>query len=108
MAPLEAGRSLGGFTVREVRGVEDGSMLVVCVKDRATVKLQVALADPEGALPPATAGRFAVYYSLRGATPAEGESLAKKLAEILRKNPDVPPPLGMTTFAPGEKPGTSL
>ena len=108
VAPLVPGSSLAGFGVREIQGVERGWMRVVCVKDRATVTLYVALTDPEGVVPPATAGRFAVYYGLRGAAPDEGERLAKQLAGLIHGNPDAPPPPGMTTFAPGEKPGTPL
>src|SRR5262249_43379509 len=71
LSPREPGGTLAGFTVREIRGVERGRLRVVCAQDRAVVRLEVALADPEGTLPPATAGRYAVFYALDGATPED-------------------------------------
>lgn len=108
VAPLAPGVDLGSFAVREIRGVDRGVMEVICAKDKRVVRLEVALVDPEGVVPPATAGRYAIYYSLRGATPEEGELLARKLAAVLNANAAVPPPEGMTSFKPDPKPGTTL
>lgn len=108
MAPLVAGGKLLDFAVREVRAVDHGRLRVVCVKDKAVVRLDVALLDPEGALPPASAGRYAVFYSLRGGTPEDGERLALKLARVIEAHASMPPPPGMTTFTPDEKPPTEL
>ena len=82
-------------------------MRVVFARKDAVVRLDVALVDPEGPVPPATAGRYAVYYSLRGATPEDGERLAKKLAGVIARNA-APPPAGMTTFKPDPNAGTEL
>jgi hypothetical protein len=113
VAPLAPGSDLGGFVVREIRGVERGRMRVVCEKGRDTVRLDVALdgAAPDagaGALPPATAGKFAIFYALDGgATPEDGERLAKALAVVIGRG-KAPPPPGMTPFTPGPKPPTAL
>jgi hypothetical protein len=108
VAPLHAGDDLGGFTVRAVRGVEGGVMRVVLAKGEAVVRLDVALLGEGGPTPPASSGRFAIFYSLRGATPADGERLAKKLAEVIGAHPDVQAPRGMTPFSPKPKPGVAL
>ena len=108
IAPIARGSEIDGFIVRDVRGVEDGRMRLVCVKDEAVVRLDVALLDSDGPLPPASAGRYAVYYSLKGATPEDGDKLARRLARALGAHADSPPPAGMTRFIPRDKPGTSL
>jgi hypothetical protein len=108
VAPLAPGSDLIGFTVREIRAVERGRLRVVCVKDKAVVRLDVALLDPDGALPPASAGRYAVFYSLRGAAPEDGDRLSRKLARILEAHAAAPPPPGMTTFTPEARPATEL
>lgn len=108
LSPLAPGSHLAGFEVRAIDGVRDGVLRVVCGKDRAIVRLDVALVDDEGAVPPATAGRFAVFYSLSGALPEEGDRLARKLADVLRAHAGATPPPGMTTFKPKEKPGVPL
>ena len=82
-------------------------MRVVVARKDAVVRLDIALADPEGPVPPATAGRYAIFYSLRGATPDDGERLAKKLAAAISRN-GAPPPAGMTTFTPNPNSGTEL
>jgi hypothetical protein len=108
VAPLAPGSDLLDFRVREIRAVDRGRLRVVCVKDKAVVRLDITLADPEGLLPPASAGRYAVFYSLRGAAPEDGERLALKLARILEPHAAAAPPQGMTTFIPDEKPATEL
>jgi hypothetical protein len=108
VAPLAKGSDLGGFEVREISAVEEGTMRVVCAKERAVVRLYVALADEEGALPPATAGKFAVFYAARGATPEDAERLSKKLAGVIGLNTGAAAPAGMTTYKPKPKPATTL
>jgi hypothetical protein len=108
VAPLAKGSDLGGYEVRDIRTVRDGVMRLVCVKDDATVRLDVALVDDEGPVPPATAGKYAVYYSLKGSVPEDGARLAQKLAKVLEQHQDAPVPKGMTKFVPKEKPGTML
>ncbi len=108
VAPLAPGSALLDFSIREIRAVDRGRLRVVCVKDRAVVRLDVALLDPEGALPPASAGRYAVFYSLRGAAEEDGDRLARKLARVIERHPEAPPPPGMTTFVPEARPATEL
>ena len=107
VSPLSRGSEVAGFVVREIAGMRKGRLRVVFTRKDAVVRLDIALLDPEGPVPPATAGRYAVYYSLRGATPEDGERLAKKLAAAIKKN-DAPPPAGMTTFTPDPNEGTEL
>lgn len=108
VTPLAAGSTLASFTVREIRGVEEGVMLVVCADHGAQVKLTVALAKGGGDAPPAVAGPYAVFYQIRSASPSEGEKLAKALAKVLEANLAAPPPPGMTPFTPKASPGTTL
>jgi len=108
VAPLAPGSELGGYQVRAIHGVQDGVMRLVCVKDRATVRLDVALVDDDGPQPPATAGRYAVFYSLKGAVPEDGLGLAEALAKVVAAHQDAPAPRGMRKFVPSEKPGTTL
>ncbi len=108
IAPLGVGSDLAGFKVERVIGVRGGVLRLVCVKDKATVRLDVALADEEGAVPPATAGKYAVFYSLGAALPEEGDRLAQGLAAVLKAHADMTPPAGMTKFTPKEKPGVAL
>jgi hypothetical protein len=108
LSPIAQGSQLAGFEVREIHGVRDGVMRLVLVKDKATVRLDVALLDDDGVVPPATAGKLAVFYSLHGALPEEGDRLARKLADVLKAHPAATPPPGMTKFRPREKPGVSL
>jgi hypothetical protein len=109
VAPLAPGDDLGGFAVRALQGVERGRMRVVLTKGDAEVRLDVALADPDARMPPAaTAGRYAVFYSLHGASPEDGERLAQKLGALIGAHADVPAPPGMTVFTPAPKPGTPL
>ena len=101
VAPLTPGGTLEGFTVREIFAVENGVLTLVCAKDRAVVRLSIALAADGGPAPPALAGKYAVFYSARGKSdPQDAERLARALAAILEKHPDVPVPPGMTSFVP--------
>jgi hypothetical protein len=105
VAPLVVGGSLGDFQVREIQAVRKGVLNVICAKDRSVVRLSIALASEKGPEPPAEAGKYAVFYSLRrGSDPSEAERLAKALAEIVAKHSDVPVPQGMTEFVPAAIP----
>ncbi|HZF48507.1 MAG TPA: hypothetical protein VE093_07665 [Polyangiaceae bacterium] len=108
LAPLEKGTSLGGWEVLRIEGTDRGALRVVCVKGRALVRLYVALATDGGPAPPATAGRYAIFYSLKDATAEEGERLATELAAVIKKNQAAPPPAGMTPFEPRQKEPISL
>jgi hypothetical protein len=70
------------------------------VKERAIIRLYVALAADGGPTPPATAGQYSVFYSLKDAAPEDGERLAKELAAVVEKNSGAPPPPGITPFVP--------
>lgn len=113
VAPLAKGSSLGGWEVARIEGTDDrGAMRVVCAKDRAAVRLYIALAAPSAGdkdvsddkskspEPPATAGPYAIFYSLKDAAPEDGERLAIELAAVIEKNRAAPPPPGMTPFVP--------
>lgn len=112
VAPLAEGSALDDYEVREIHAVgPEGAMQVVCAKGRSVVRLSVALLTPateEGPEPPAVAGRYAIFYSLRGASPEEGERLARALAEVLSKNDAAPAPPGMAPFAPPPRPPTPI
>lgn len=113
LAPLVVGADLGGFTVRRIRGVEGGVLRLSCARGREVVRLDVALAGDgpdggEGPPPPATAGRYAIFYALVGAVPEDGERLARLLGRVIEGNAGAPAPAGMTTFAPAPKPAISL
>lgn len=108
VAPLVVGADLDGFEVRDIRGVRDGVMRVVAVNGKATVYLQIALGSDDGPLAPAKTGRYAVFYSVNGATPQDGERLAKALARVVEANAAKPAPTGMTVFKARSKPGTPL
>jgi hypothetical protein len=115
VAPLAKGSSLGGWEVIRIEGTDDrGALRVVCVKERSAVRLYIALAaqnndnnnnnnnntDAKNPEPPATAGQYAIFYSLKDAAPEDGERLAIALAAIVEKNKDAPPPSSMTPFVP--------
>jgi hypothetical protein len=108
IAPLAAGSELEGFELREVHGVADGVLRLVCVKQKATVRLDIALADEDGPMPPAQAGKYAVFYGARNALPEDADRLAKRLAKVLATHQEAPPPRGMGKFVEKPRPGTAL
>ncbi|AKT42587.1 hypothetical protein [Chondromyces crocatus] len=101
LAPLSEGDSLGDYEVTEIQGVSpQGAVRVICTRDRATIRLDVALVTEEGPEPPAFTDKYAVFYSLKNAPPEDGERLAQTLVKILKKNESTPAPPGMATFTP--------
>lgn len=100
VAPLTKGSTLGGWDVVRVEGTDRGALRVVCVQKRSVVRLYIALASDDGPAPPAVAGKFAIFYSLKDASAEDGERLATELAAVIKKNKDAPPPPGMTPFQP--------
>ena len=100
IAPVAAGQKLEGFDVVEVRGVTDGGLDVVLRKGAARIVLTVALLQQGGPEPPASTDRYAVFYSLRGAEPADAERAAKALANVLGTHRETPPPPGLGPFVP--------
>lgn len=106
VAPLAEKGTLGGFEVQEIQAVNhEGVVRVVLAKGRAVVRLDVGLLAEEGPVPPAEAGRYAIFYSLKNATPEEGEQLARALGEVVKKNDaaGVAVPAGMVPFVPGKR-----
>ena len=101
LAPLKEGSTLGGFEVAEIDPVGgDGVLRIVCAKQGARVRLDVSLAVDGGPPPPAVAGRYAIFYALEKAVPADGERLALALAAILQTNATAPTPQGLGQFIP--------
>lgn len=104
VAPIVVGGSLGDFEVIEVQALQKGVLNIDCRKGRSVVRLWIARASDKGPEPPAEAGKYAVFYSVRSGDPADAEGLAKALAEIVGKHSDVPVPKGMTEFVPAPIP----
>ncbi len=101
VAPLREGAALDDFEVKAIHAVsEEGVLRVVCARGKAVVRLDVALASDEGPAPAAAAGDYAIFYSLKNATPEEGERLAGQLAGVLKSNAGVVRPPGMAPFTP--------
>lgn len=101
LGALREGSPLAGYEVVAVAPVgDDGVLRIACRRDGAVVQLLVALASREGPSPPASAGRYAVFYSAPPARSADGPRLALALAEVLRANARAPAPHGLGPFAP--------
>jgi hypothetical protein len=101
LSPLKRGDNLDGWTVRRIGGVEHGAVHVLFARGDDLIELSVALSSDAGPVPPARAGRYAIFYSIRHSTTLEGDtgtSLAGALAQILSKNESVAPPPGLTPF----------
>jgi hypothetical protein len=97
LAPLREGSTLDGYDVTQIHRVHDGVLSISCRTTRAGVRLDVGLASAKGAMPPAVAGRYAVFYALgTGATSDDGEHLAQALAKILETNANAPTPPGLS------------
>jgi hypothetical protein len=89
---------LEDFAVREVHGADHSPLEIVCVKDAARVVLSIARSVEGGPAAPASAGPYAVFYSVRGTGSDEGERLAKALAKRLEANLSAPVPAGLGPF----------
>jgi hypothetical protein len=100
LAPIVVGSTSKGWQVEEIRAVQGGTFRIVFAqeKDKGRVLLDVALNDEEGVVPPATAGRYAVYYAAKRALPEDGDRLAKLLARTIEKHLDAPTPAGLGKF----------
>jgi hypothetical protein len=106
VAPLAPGSRLADYEVVRIEGVERGALRVVCAKEQAVVRLDVALAADDGPPPPATAGRYAIFWNAHDAPLDEAERLAKALAEVVKKNAGAPVPEGLGPFTPRAVPQT--
>ena len=100
LSPLAPGAKLGDFELVELHGVDGGVIEIACRKGSARIVLTVGLLASGGPSPPASTDRYAVFYSLRGAAPEDGERVAKALAAVLEANRAVPPPPGLGPFVP--------
>ncbi|MBA3547020.1 MAG: hypothetical protein H0T76_11095 [Nannocystis sp.] len=101
VTPLMPGSTLADFEIAEIQAVSAGGALrVICGRGDATVTLDVGLVAAGGPTPPAVAGRYAIFYSIRGATSQEGERLAVALAAILEQNEAASIPPGMAPYRP--------
>lgn len=101
VAPLVPGSALADFEVAAIQAVSaEGTLRVLCERGEASVALDVGLVADGGPIPPAVAGRYAIFYAIRGATSQEGERLAAALAAILEQNAAAPIPPGMAPYRP--------
>jgi hypothetical protein len=98
VAPLAPGDRLGDWVVRSVSAVVDGRMRVTLRKDKRLLRLEILLASEDGPAPPASSGKYAIFYRGRGAEPDEAAKAARSLADVISKHRDVRPPPGMTSF----------
>lgn len=100
VAPLAPGADLAGYQVKKLEWEDPGLLDVVLQKGAARIVLTVAMLGKGGLEPPAQTARYAVFYSLRGADPDDGERTAKALAAVLEANESAPPPPGLAAFVP--------
>lgn len=100
VAPLREGSALEGYAVERIDAVHDGVFSVLCTHGDGSVRLDVALGSPGAPPAPAAAGRYAVYYAVHDAAPADGERLARALASVLVENASIAPPRGLSPFSP--------
>jgi|GEM_PF-2757235 len=93
IAPLAVGSTVDGYELRTVDAVHDGVEVLTFARGASIVRIEIALDSPEA---PATAGRYAVFYSLAdGSVPeADGQMLAKTVAAALQR--EAPTPAGLT------------
>ncbi len=104
VAPLAPGAELEGYTVRRVDAVFDGTVGVVLERGPDRVRLDVAMAGPDGARGDrvgAAAGTYAIYaidvvnHTVDGAPAEDAERVAKALAGILTGGAPRPAPPGL-------------
>jgi hypothetical protein len=102
LAPIVVGSTSKGWKVRAISAVHEGSIVVSFVeeKGKGAVDLLVVTSAEDEVAPPATAGRYAVFYSVRLALPEDGDRLARVLAKAIEKNQDAPVPPGLRPFQP--------
>jgi hypothetical protein len=96
IAPLNVDSKIGDCKIRRI-AVDDGTLAVTCGRGAAAVTLQVALLSPGSPPPPATSGRYAVYYSAARSA-GDLSPLCVALAHVLDANASVPPAPGLRAF----------
>jgi hypothetical protein len=102
LAPIVVGSTSKGWKVAAISAVHEGAIVVSFVeeKGKGAVDLLVVASAEDEVAPPATAGRYAVFYSARLALPEDGDRLARVLARAIEKNQDAPVPAGLRPFQP--------
>ena len=102
LAPIVVGSTSKGWKVEAISAVHEGAIVVSFVeeKGKGAVDLLVVASAEDEVAPPATAGRYAVFYSARLALPEDGDRLARMLGRIIEKNQDAPVPPGLRPFQP--------
>lgn len=102
LAPIVVGSTSKGWKVEAISAVHEGAIVVSFVeeKGKGAVDLLVVMSAEDEVAPPATAGRYAVFYSVRLALPEDGDRLARVLARAIEKNQDAPVPPGLRPFQP--------
>ncbi len=102
LAPIVVGSTSKGWKVQAISAVHEGAIVVSFVeeKGKGAVDLLVVASAEDEVAPPATAGRYAVFYSTRLALPEDGDRLARVLARAIEKNQDAPVPPGLRPFQP--------
>jgi hypothetical protein len=105
LAPLVVGSTSKGWKVRSISAVHEGAIVVSFAEEKGdgVVDLFVVASAEDEVAPPASAGRYAVFYAARRALPEDGERLAKVLAKAIEKNQDAPAPPGLRPFVPQPK-----
>lgn len=103
LAPLRVGSSLGdSCVIARIDAVTGGRIALRCAQGQArpaVIELDVTLASPDAPPPPATSGRYAIFYSADRAQSADAARLAAALARVLDAHAADPPPPGLTAFA---------
>ena len=99
-APIVVGSTSKGWKIEEISAVHEGTIHVRFIeeKGRGVVDLFVAQPSEDGATPPVTTDRYAIFYSARRALPEDGDRLAKVLARAIEKNPTAPLPPGLAPY----------
>ncbi len=105
VAPIVVGSTSKGWKVEAISAVHEGAIVVSFVEEKGqgAVDLFVTESAEDEVAPPATAGRYAVFYSVRLALPEDGDRLAKVLARAIEKNQAAPTPPGLKPYAPRAK-----
>ncbi len=100
LAPIVVGSTSKGWKIEAISAVHEGAITVRFVeeKGRGVVDLFVSASSDDGAPPPATAGRYAIFYSVRRALPEHGDRLAGVLARAIEKNAAAPVPPGLAPY----------
>jgi hypothetical protein len=98
LAPLLVGGSLEDSVISRIDAVTEGRIVLICTRGGKSIELDVMLASADAPLPPATSGRYAVYYSAGASSSGDESRLAVALAHVLDTHASEPGPAGLTPF----------